>query len=143
MSQAVPPVCYRGVAHLWECDSLGHLNSPFYSRIFDDASTGAMLAFGLSMVDALAAGYSWADVRMELEYRNEVRVNSVLSVTAQVVSLGRASIVIDYTMRNDTAGNIAATARIKSVCFDLRERKSMPWPDDLRSRLEALVAAPG
>ena len=143
MRQLAPPVCYRGVAHLWECDSLGHLNSPFYSRIFDDASTGAMLAFGLSMVDALAAGYSWADVRMELDYRNEVKVNSVLSVTAQVVSLGRASIVIDYTMHNDTAGNVAATARIKSVCFDLAERKSMPWPDHLRSRLEALVVAPG
>ena len=54
----MPPehACYRGVAHLWECDSLGHLNSPFYSRIFDDASTGAMLHFGFSMVDAIAAG---------------------------------------------------------------------------------------
>ena len=139
MSDQSPPVCYRGVAHLWECDSLGHLNSPFYSRIFDDASTGAMLAFGLSMVDALAAGFSWADVRMELDYRHEVKVNSVLSVTAQVVSLGRASIVVDYTLHNDTAGTIAATARIKSVCFDLAARKSMPWPEHLRARLEALV----
>jgi len=141
MTLAATIVCYRGVAHLWECDSLGHLNSPFYSRIFDDASTGAMLAFGLSMVDAIAAGYSWADVRMELDYRNEVKVNSVLSVTAQVVALGRASITIDYTMHNDTAGNAAATARIKSVCFDLRERRSFPWPADLRARLEALLAA--
>lgn len=142
MTSSGLPVCYRGVAHLWECDSLGHLNSPFYSRIFDDASTGAMLAFGLSMVEAIDAGYSWADVRMELDYRNEVPVNSVLSVTAQLVSLGRASIVIDYTLHNDTAGNIAATARIKSVCFDLRERKSMPWPAALRAKLEALLPDP-
>ena len=143
MSLMDSPVCYRGVAHLWECDSLGHLNSPFYSRIFDDASTGAMLQFGLSMVEALAAGFSWADVRMELDYRNEVKVNSVLSVTAQVVSLGRASIVVDYTLHNDSAGNVAATARIKSVCFDLTTRKSMPWPDELRTRLDKLVALSG
>jgi len=31
---------------------------------------------------------------------------------------------------------VAATARIKSVCFDLQERKSMPWPEALRARLE-------
>ena len=121
---------------MWECDSLGHLNSPFYSRIFDDASTGAMLHFGFSMVDAIAAGFSWADVKLELEYLAEVKVNSVLSVTARLVSLGRASIVVEYTMHNDTAGVVAATARIKSVCFDLQERKSMPWPDALRTRLE-------
>jgi YbgC/YbaW family acyl-CoA thioester hydrolase len=121
---------------LWECDSLGHLNSPFYSRIFDDASTGAMLHFGFSMVDAIAAGFSWADVKLELEYLAEVKVNSVLSVTARLVSLGRASIVVEYTMHNDTAGVVAATARIKSVCFDLQERKSMPWPEALRTRLE-------
>ena len=128
--------CYRGVAHLWECDSLGHLNSPFYSRIFDDASTGAMLHFGFSMVDAIAAGFSWADVKLELDYLAEVKVNSVLSVTARLVSLGRASIVVEYAMHNDTAGVDAATARIKSVCFDLQERKSMPWPEALRARLE-------
>ena len=121
---------------MWECDSLGHLNSPFYSRIFDDASTGAMLHFGFSMVDAIAAGFSWADVKLELEYLAEVKVNSVLSVTARLVSLGRASIAVEYTMHNDTAGVVAATARIKSVCFDLQERKSMPWPDALRTRLE-------
>jgi acyl-CoA thioester hydrolase len=139
MTSSGVPVCYRGVAHRWECDSLGHLNSPFYSRIFDDASTGAMLAFGLSMVEAIAEGYSWADVRMELDYRNEVKVNSVLSVTARLVSLGRTSIVIDYTLHNDTVGNVAATARIKSVCFDLQERQSMPWPEALRAKLEQLL----
>jgi len=134
----MPPehACYRGVAHLWECDSLGHRNSPFYSRIFDDASTGAMLHFGFSMVDAIAAGFSWADVKLELEYLAEVKVNSVLSVTARLVSLGRASMVVEYTMHNDTAGVVAATARIKSVCFDLQARKSMPWPEALRARLE-------
>ncbi len=136
MTMSPDHACYRGVAHLWECDSLGHLNSPFYSRIFDDASTGAMLHFGFSMVDAIAAGFSWADVKLELEYLAEVKVNSVLSVTARLVSLGRASIVVEYTMHNDTAGVVAATARIKSVCFDLQERKSMPWPDALRTRLE-------
>jgi acyl-CoA thioesterase FadM len=88
------------------------------------------------MVDAIAAGFSWADVKLELEYLAEVKVNSVLSVTARLVSLGRASIVVEYTMHNDTAGVVAATARIKSVCFDLQERKSMPWPDALRTRLE-------
>ena len=136
MTAPTAHACYRGVAHLWECDSLGHLNSPFYSRIFDDASTGAMLHFGLSMVDAIAAGFSWADVKLELDYLAEVKVNSVLSVTAKVVALGRASIVVEYTLHNDTAGLIAATARIKSVCFDLNERKSMPWPAALRERLE-------
>lgn len=141
MTTPTAHACYRGVAHLWECDSLGHLNSPFYSRIFDDASTGAMLHFGFSMVEGVAAGYSWADVKLELEYLAEVKVNSVLSVTAQVVSLGRASIVVEYTMHNDTAGVVAAKARIKSVCFDLKERKSMPWPEALRERLERQLTA--
>lgn len=141
MTAPTEHACYRGVAHLWECDSLGHLNSPFYSRIFDDASTGAMLHFGFSMVDAIAAGFSWADVKLELEYLAEVKVNSILSVTAKLVALGRASIVVEYTMHNDTAGVVAATARIKSVCFDLKERKSMPWPAALRERLERQLAA--
>jgi acyl-CoA thioesterase FadM len=48
----------------------------------------------------------------------------------------RASIVVEYTLQTDTAGVVAATARIKSVCFDLQERKSMPWPEALRARLE-------
>jgi acyl-CoA thioester hydrolase len=142
MAISTVPVCYRGVAHAWECDSLGHLNAPFYSRIFDDASTGAMLAFGLSMPLAIAAGFSWADVRMELDYVSEVTVNSVLSVRAQLVALGRASITVEYTLHNDTdSGAVAAKARIKSVCFDLTARKSMPWPATLRHCLEGHLPA--
>jgi len=70
-----------------------------------------------------------------------VQVNRVLSVTAKLVALGRASIVVEYTLYNDTAGVVAATARIKSVCFDLTERKSMPWPAALRERLERQLVA--
>jgi acyl-CoA thioesterase FadM len=35
-----------------------------------------------------------------------------------------------------------ATQKTTEVCFDTRARKSASWPDDIRTRLAAVVAVP-
>jgi acyl-CoA thioesterase FadM len=33
-----PIECFRAVVYPWQCDTMGHMNSQFYARVYDGAT---------------------------------------------------------------------------------------------------------
>lgn len=142
MSDGLPALTWFGVAHPWECDAMGHFNAGFYGRIFDDAGAGAMHHLGYSVNAGVAAGQGWAEVRVDIDYRHEIRANCILSVTSRVTGVGRTSLRIEHVLRDETEGRVAATARSTTVCFDLAARKAIPLPGSIRARAQVAMGPP-
>ena len=131
-------VVQKGVAHPWTCDVLGHMTTRFYLNMFDDGEYHLLYeVFGWSGASDDKGERGWADVKQTIEYVAEVNAGDVLEVRAAITGVGNKSITLRYEMMNLRENELAATLDGVAVLFDLKARKAMQIPDDLRAKIEA------
>jgi acyl-CoA thioester hydrolase len=134
-----PVETYRGMAHPWHCDSMGHMNVRYYMGMFDDAAFHLLALIGDDVNRMAEAGQGWADVQHHIVYEREVRAGTLLSVKSSVIRIGRSSITSRHEMSDSLNGAAIAQAETVSVLFDLKARQAMPIPEIFRSRAAALT----
>jgi acyl-CoA thioester hydrolase len=128
---------YKGVAQPWECDSLGHLTTRFYTAMFDDASYHFLFElFGWTGASDAAGERAFVDVRHEVDFRDEVHAGELLEIHACLEGVGTKSLVARYDMIKRGSGGIAASLRATYVLFDLEERHALPLDETLRNLAE-------
>ncbi len=124
---------YKGVAHPWQCDILGHMTTRFYMAMFDDASYHFLhQLFAWNGARNEAGTLGWVDVRHTINYNDEVNAGDLLEVRAALLKLGGKSMTVAYEMLNLGNGKVAATLEGVMVLFDLEERCAVTIPDELR-----------
>lgn len=132
---------YRGVAYPWHCDSMGHMNTQFYSALFDGATLHALSAIATS-AELSAAALGWADVRQLIEYKHEVAAGTLLCVRTEFIRCGTASIVYLHRLEGIETGTLHATSEQTTVLFDLSARKSHALTEPMRQRFDSRLATP-
>ncbi len=125
-------ISFRGVIFPWDCDSMGHLNNKHYLGLFDQAAWHVFLALGYRAEMAAREQIGLADVHQAIAYRRELRAGQLVVVRSWIERVGSKSLTAQHEMFE--AGDGAAVASLTSVTsfFDLRERKSMPIPAEIR-----------
>ncbi|HEX2529142.1 MAG TPA: thioesterase family protein [Geminicoccus sp.] len=131
----------RPVAHPWFCDTMGHLNVRHYSAMFDDA---AFQFLGMLAPPGwlAASGLGWADVKLTIEFVQEVQAGTCLVVRSRLVRIGGKSFTYRHEMRDAETGAIHATCGTVTVLFDLKQRKAVPIEGDLRERAALMIEVP-
>jgi len=128
---------YKGVAHPWQCDFLGHLTTRFYTALFDDASYHFIYQlFGWTGSSDDEGKLGWVDVRHVTNYQAEVAAGGLLEIEASIIKIGGKSITYYYEMKNLGSGEVAATLESVCVLFDLEERNAVAVPAELREQAE-------
>lgn len=127
-----------GVVHPWLCDAMGHLTTRHYMGLFDDASYHLFAQFGYEPRQAQTEGWGWADVRHEVEYLSELGVGALVRIEGRVTHVGRSSLALEYRMFDRADGRQCATLVARTVCFDLKARKSQQVPPPIRERIASL-----
>jgi acyl-CoA thioester hydrolase len=128
-------LAYKGVAHPWLADVMGHMTTRHYVAMFDDASYHFLYeVFGWSGESVAADGLGWADVKHVIEYQGEVGTGDILEISGGLRKIGGKSITVFYEMRNLSRNELAATLESTSVLFDTRARKAMPLTDEMREK---------
>jgi acyl-CoA thioester hydrolase len=128
-------VVYKGVAHPWLCDVMGHMTTRHYMAMFDDASYHLLAEIfdwsGVSVADDVLG---WADVRHVIEYQAEVAAGDILEIRGGLSKVGNKSITACYEMTNLSKKELAATLESTSVYFDTTARKAVVLPPKFRAR---------
>ncbi|MEE4174102.1 MAG: acyl-CoA thioesterase [Xanthomonadales bacterium] len=133
---------YKGVAQPWECDSLGHLTTRFYTAMFDDASYHFLFElFGWTGASDEAGERAFVDVRHELDFRDEILAGELLEIRAGLERVGTKSLVARYDMIKRDSGGIAASLQATYVLFDLQSRQSLALDDTLREQAASRLPA--
>lgn len=117
-------VCYRGVAHPWLCDQLGHFNTRHYMAAYDDAMQHFFAIIGYKKQD----GYGWADVRHEIEYRAEIAPGALFHIDAALIRVGGKSITYHQRITLTDSNVVASTNKATTVLFDLEKRAAVTAP---------------
>ena len=77
-------------------------------------------------------------VKLECEFMAPGMLGDELSVTVRPTRIGRSSCNIEYGITGGGVDRIRASAVL--VCMDLDRQKAVEWPQDIRERIEALLA---
>lgn len=132
---------YKGMAHPWLCDAMGHLTTRHYVAMFDDASYHLChQVFGYAGNTGAFIGKGWADVRQLFEYQAEVSAGTPVEIQGQLVKLGGKSITTRYRMVNLATGKTAATLESVTAFFDLTARAAIPLSAEMREAAVRFVA---
>jgi len=136
-------VTFIGVAHPWMCDVMGHVNVRHYAAMFDDASFHILGR--VAGEDATNDKLGWADVRYEIDYRQEIPAGALLTIRSHVEKIGTSSLTYRHVLSGSLDGAVHAEARVVTVRFDLVARRKIGIESALRKAAEALTAeaAPG
>jgi acyl-CoA thioester hydrolase len=114
-----------------DLDMLGHVNNKAYATYFETGRVGYFAARGLS--DGPRVGM--AMVRLEIDYRKEIRFPAALRVGVRPLKLTRSTLSLACAIFNDDV--CASTSVSTAVRFDPNARKSTPFSDAERAALEA------
>ncbi|WP_068085210.1 acyl-CoA thioesterase [Novosphingobium rosa] len=111
----------------------------FYPRYFEMLNGAVEDWFeqdlGLSFKDMhLGRRMGTPTVRLEAQFMAPSELGDVLTITITAREVGRSSCAITVLFRGDDRDRLSVDVVL--VCMDLEARKSMPWPDVVRAKLQ-------
>ncbi|WP_221166900.1 thioesterase family protein [Rhizobium sp. NZLR1] len=126
---------YSGVVYPLNCDAMGHMNVQYYVAAFDQAMWHLVHSLGYRAEWQTERSQGWADVQHTVSFSKELKIGSLFYINSNVGRVGQTSLTTLHKLY-DMAGNLSAANEIKSVYFDLKERRSLPLPDVIRLEAE-------
>jgi acyl-CoA thioester hydrolase len=116
-----------------DLDMLGHVNNKAYATYFETARVAAMMRCRLS--EGIAVGM--AMVRLEVDYRKEIRFPAELRLGVRLRKLGKSSLALACAVFD--GDNCASTSYSVAVRFDPKTRASKPFTDEERQLIETYL----
>jgi len=116
-----------------DLDMLGHLNQAVYHEFLEEGRSAFFQRLGGMFMFVIA--------RVELDYRHEVRKDhGTVEVVVRPARVGRSSVTVEQEIVLPD-GTIAAAGISVLVAWDPQARRSRPFTEPERARLNGLAAA--
>ncbi|WP_374630569.1 acyl-CoA thioesterase [Ferrovibrio sp.] len=130
---------YRGSVAAWECDQYGHMNVQFYVGRISDAAASTMLAAGMGQSALTERGLGIVAVNQNIDYVQELRAGALIRMESAIKSIEGRKVVFHHRLFDAETGALAMQADVLGLCFDLKARKTTPFPDDLAQGFARLL----
>lgn len=116
----------------------------FYPRYFEMLNAAVEdwfeQALGFSFAHLhLSAGLGVPTVKLSCDFAAPSLLGEVLDVELRVIELGRSSCALNYRISGE--GGDRLEGQLVIVCMDLKARKAVAWPSQIRERIDGGVAA--
>lgn len=122
-----------------DTDAQGRVYYGRYTRYLDEARFLVWAAAGFDEAALRRLEHATVTARLEIEYRGPAEFHDRLRVTAGLEALGRTSAVFRYAVRHADGRHVLDARQVSvQVDFDTGARP-LPWSDDDRARLAALL----
>jgi acyl-CoA thioester hydrolase len=116
------------------CDHMGHMNVMWYTAKFNDATWQLVSNLGLTRERLADRQLGMAALEQHISYKRELHAGDVIVIRSSVVDVRERVASIAHEMRNERTRELAATTVIVGAHFDLRTRRTLPLPEDVRQR---------
>lgn len=122
------------------CDHYGHLNVRHYAALFDDAGWHMFAHAGVSLKELNARGLGSVVATLTIDFHHEITAGQLALIRGVFTRVGTKS--FEYLLELYEADSMThcATQRTVEVCFDTEKRRSVALPDEIRAKLEAVLA---
>ena len=115
------------------------MNVRNYAGFFDDAGWHILSMAGISLAEVRSRGLGTVVATLTIDFHHEIVAGQLALVRGAITRVGTKS--FGYELRLYEADSMihCATEKAVEVCFDTQERKGVPFPDDIKRKLETLV----
>ena len=121
-------------------DYNGHLSEGYYVVVFGFATDAVMPRFGMTPEYLVETGTSLYSLEAHVRYLDQVPPGARLEVRSSIIGVTAKLAWLWHEMWCEA--RLRATEEVLMVHVDSRAGRSSPFPDALRTRLEALVVPP-
>lgn len=131
---------YRGSVEPWDCDADGVAPPRAHIARFNDAITHLFRAMRLDRKALLAAGTGSAALDYDIAYHRPLHAGTAVEVRSGVLAVGEKVYHIVHHVLDSSDGGLYTSIVVAALFFDLKQRKSVPMPADIRASAERLIA---
>lgn len=131
---------HRTIVMPAHCDHYGHMNVRHYAAFFDDAGWHMFAHAGVSLSELNTRGLGSVVATSTIDFHHEIRAGQLALIRGAFTRVGTKSFTYALELYEADSMTHCATQRIVEVCFDTAKRQAVPWPDDVRAKLAAMLA---
>lgn len=133
---------YLGMVDARECDAMGHFNVVYYMDRINQAAWVLGSFFGIDEGSVESNGVGFVALEHRIRYLKEFRRGEILQVKSTIREVGNKSMKFTHHLLHFHSGELGCELEATACCFDLKARKAIPWPDDMRAKLNRLIVNP-
>jgi len=135
----VLPQTIQSVDPAW-IDYNGHMNLAYYVLAFDQATDTFHDVLGIGLDYRERMNSSMFTLAINVDYIREVFAHDQLRITTQLLDCDAKRMRYFHQMYQGEPEHLVATNECLAVHVDMASRRSAPFPDATRARIEALLA---
>lgn len=121
-------------------DEMGHMNIMYYIHIYDRAAWGLFESFGLTLQRSQETNDGMFALKQFIQYIAEVHIGETVTVRSRVLGVSAKRVHFMHFMINETTGQLASTFEVLGSFVDLSIRRTAPFPEDIRQKIDIALA---
>jgi acyl-CoA thioester hydrolase len=122
-------------------DYNGHLNMAYYNVLFDRAIDELWLVLGIGPSYKKSRSGSTFTAECHVRYLREIHLGQPLQVSVYLIAADDKRLHTFEELRHAKEGWLSATSENMTLHIDMRERKTAPFPSDVRATIDAVARA--
>ena len=122
-------------------DYNGHLNMAYYNVLFDRAIDEFWLVLGIGPSYKKSRNGSTFTAECHVRYLREIHLGQPLQVSVYLIAADDKRLHTFEELRHASEGWLSATSENMTLHIDMRERKTAPFPSDVRATIDAVARA--
>jgi acyl-CoA thioester hydrolase len=122
-------------------DYNGHLNMAYYNVLFDRAIDEFWLVLGIGPSYKKSRNGSTFTAECHVRYLREIHLGQPLQVSVYLIAADDKRLHTFEELRHAKEGWLSATSENMTLHIDMRERKTAPFPSDVRATIDAVAKA--
>lgn len=141
MAVDAPLILHRETVRPEWIDYNGHMNVAYYVMIGDHATDKLFAHIGMDEAYVKRENKSSFAIDMRAVYLRELLEGAPVVVKTQLVAHDAKRLHFLHSVEHETEGFVACLNEFVGIHVDMTTRRSSPFPDALRSRIEAIATA--
>lgn len=119
-----------------DTDASGRIHYTAMFRYFESAEIELLRTVGITY--DLQRPYRFPRVHVECDFLRSIVHDDLIDIEISLAKIGRSSVRFEFRAFKDR--NLAAKGTVIVACIDRETQETIPIPDDVRSRLTAILS---
>jgi acyl-CoA thioester hydrolase len=121
-------------------DAYDHMNMSKYVALFDDVAYDLLDRVGLGVASTRTTRRGLFVVDARVRFLKELRVGTPIEVSMRLVGVDHLRLQMWLELREEGSSVVSATQEQMGLHADLDKRKTLRFPEEVRTRLDEVVA---
>lgn len=124
----------------YHLDLFQHVNNARYLEFIEEGRWAFFDQF-FERDDWMQEDFVWPVVNININFKSQANFGDLLEVQTQYTKIGNRSITMKQTIVKLPTNEMVVEADVTYVCFSKAAKAAVPFPDDIRQKVEQSIAS--